>query len=204
VRARTPVKALSGGEKNRLLLAKIFLKPNNLLILDEPTNDLDVETLELLEELLADYQGTLLLVSHDRSFVDNTVTHTWFFDGNGNIEQFVGGFSDAARHKAQSEQANIVDQKVDKKVKVEKATPTVKTTKKLSYKMQLELDALPRELELLESRIEELQATINTPEFFTKDKADADTFLAELATIEEKLEVSFERWEHLEELQNGE
>ena len=102
-RARTPVKALSGGEKNRLLLAKIFLKPSNFLILDEPTNDLDVETLELLEELLANYQGTLLLVSHDRSFVDNTVTHTWFFDGNGNIQQFVGGYSDAVRHKAQSE-----------------------------------------------------------------------------------------------------
>ena len=204
VRARTPVKALSGGEKNRLLLAKIFLKPNNLLILDEPTNDLDVETLELLEELLADYQGTLLLVSHDRSFVDNTVTHTWFFDGNGNIEQFVGGFSDAARHKAQSEKANMVEVKVEKKVKVEKTVEKTKSTKKLSYKMQLELDALPRELESLENKVEELQATINTPEFFTKAKQDADKFLAELATTEEKLEVAFERWEHLEELQNGE
>ncbi|MEI6897178.1 MAG: ABC transporter ATP-binding protein [Psychromonas sp.] len=206
VRARTPVKALSGGEKNRLLLAKIFLKPNNLLILDEPTNDLDVETLELLEELLADYQGTLLLVSHDRSFVDNTVTHTWFFDGNGNIEQFVGGFSDAARHKAQSEQANAIDKKIDKTVKVEKilTKEKAKNTKKLSYKMQLELDALPKELEDLENRIEVLQTTINTPEFFTKDKADADKFLAELATIEDKFERSFERWEHLEELQNGE
>jgi len=203
VRARTPVKALSGGEKNRLLLAKIFLKPNNLLILDEPTNDLDVETLELLEELLAEYQGTLLLVSHDRSFVDNTVTHTWFFDGNGKIEQFVGGFSDAARHKAQSEQP-AVEKKAEKQVekKVAKAAP--KTTKKLSYKMQLELDALPRELETLENRVEELQEMINTPEFYTKDKKEADKFLAELATTEEKLEVAFERWEHLEELQNGE
>ncbi|PKG39983.1 ATP-binding cassette ATPase Uup [Psychromonas sp. Urea-02u-13] len=201
VRARTPVKALSGGEKNRLLLAKIFLKPNNLLILDEPTNDLDVETLELLEELLADYKGTLLLVSHDRSFVDNTVTHTWFFDGNGNIEQFVGGFSDAARHKAQSETPVIAEKPVVKNVaKAEKTKPA----KKLSYKMQLELDALPKELERLESKVEELQAMINTAEFFTKDKQDADKFLADLASTEEKLEVAFERWEHLEELQNGE
>jgi ATP-binding cassette subfamily F protein uup len=208
VRARTPVKALSGGEKNRLLLAKIFLKPNNLLILDEPTNDLDVETLELLEELLADYKGTLLLVSHDRSFVDNTVTHTWFFDGNGNIEQFVGGFTDAARHKEQSEKIGALDKDVKPKVKIEKTavkvTTKTKPTKKLSYKMQLELDALPRELENLEAKVEELQAMINTAEFFTKDKTDADKFLAELANTEEKLEVAFERWEHLEELQNGE
>lgn len=201
VRARTPVKALSGGEKNRLLLAKIFLKPNNLLILDEPTNDLDVETLELLEELLADYKGTLLLVSHDRSFVDNTVTHTWFFDGNGNIEQYVGGFSDAARHKAQSEKPVIAEKPVVKNVvKAEKTKPA----KKLSYKMQLELDALPKELERLESKVEALQAMINTAEFFTKDKKDADKFLADLASTEETLEVAFERWEHLEELQNGE
>ncbi|WP_022939759.1 ATP-binding cassette ATPase Uup [Psychromonas hadalis] len=201
VRARTPVKALSGGEKNRLLLAKIFLKPNNLLILDEPTNDLDVETLELLEELLANYKGTLLLVSHDRSFVDNTVTHTWFFDGNGNIEQFVGGFTDAARHKAQSE-APVAVEKKEKVVVKEKLTN--KATKKLSYKMQLELDALPRELEQLEEKVEALQLMINTPEFFTKDKKDADKFLAELAEKEQKLDTAFERWEHLEELQNGE
>ncbi|WP_257797907.1 ATP-binding cassette ATPase Uup [Psychromonas sp. CD1] len=136
-RARTPVKALSGGEKNRLLLAKIFLKPNNLLILDEPTNDLDVETLELLEELLANYHGTLLLVSHDRSFVDNTVTHTWFFDGNGHISQFVGGYQDALRHKLQSEEPI----KVEKTLKTVKAK-VLKTPKKISYKMQLSRDVI--------------------------------------------------------------
>lgn len=204
-RARTPVKALSGGEKNRLLLAKIFLKPSNLLILDEPTNDLDVETLELLEELLANYKGTLLLVSHDRSFVDNTVTNTWFFDGNGNVQQFVGGYSDAMRHKTQSEapaQPAVSDVKAQ--VKKEKAPVKAVAKKKLSYKLQLELDGLPRLLEELEEKVESFQVTINTPEFFTKDKTEADAFLAQLAQAEELLEKTFMRWEELEELQNGE
>ena len=204
-RARTPVKALSGGEKNRLLLAKIFLKPSNFLILDEPTNDLDVETLELLEELLANYQGTLLLVSHDRSFVDNTVTHTWFFDGNGNIQQFVGGYSDAIRHKAQSETpVQPVKETKPEPVKVEKATIKSAKKKKLSYKVQLELDGLPALVEQLEEKVAELQEAINTPEFFTKDKKEADQFLALLAETEEKLENAFSRWEELDELQNGE
>ena len=206
VRARTPVKALSGGEKNRLLLAKIFLKPNNLLILDEPTNDLDVETLELLEELLANYQGTLLLVSHDRSFVDNTVTNTWFFDGNGNVEQFVGGYSDAVRHKAQSEAARqpVPAEVAKAQVKKDKAPVKAAVQKKLSYKLQLELDGLPRVLEELEAKVAALQETINTPAFFSKDKKDADQFLAELASAEAQLDSAFMRWEALEELQNGE
>ncbi|MEG3753144.1 ATP-binding cassette ATPase Uup [Psychromonas arctica] len=204
-RARTPVKALSGGEKNRLLLAKIFLKPSNFLILDEPTNDLDVETLELLEELLANYQGTLLLVSHDRSFVDNTVTHTWFFDGNGNIQQFVGGYSDAVRHKAQSEAPEQTTKEAKPApAKVEKTAVKSPKKKKLSYKVQLELDGLPALVEQLEEKVEELQETINTPEFFTKDKKEADQFLALLAETEEKLENAFSRWEELDELQNGE
>lgn len=204
-RARTPVKALSGGEKNRLLLAKIFLKPSNLLILDEPTNDLDVETLELLEELLANYKGTLLLVSHDRSFVDNTVTNTWFFDGNGNVQQFVGGYSDAVRHKTQSEApAQPVVSDVKAQVKKEKAPVKAVAKKKLSYKLQLELDGLPRLLEEQEEKVESFQATINTPEFFTKDKTEADAFLTQLKRAEELLEKTFMRWEELEELQNGE
>jgi len=208
-RARTPVKALSGGEKNRLLLAKIFLKPSNFLILDEPTNDLDVETLELLEELLANYQGTLLLVSHDRSFVDNTVTHTWFFDGNGHIQQFVGGYNDAVRHKAQSEPTVTAVKKTKTastktEVNTEKEVIKPSKKKKLSYKLQLELDGLPLVLEQLEEKVSELQETINTPEFFTKDKKEADEFLTLLAETEEKLEVAFARWEELEELQNAE
>lgn len=116
-RARTPVKALSGGEKNRLLLARIFLKPNNLLILDEPTNDLDIETLELLEELLANYQGTLLLVSHDRQFVDNTVMTSWIFEGEGKIEEFVGGYHDAQQQRKQAIEAREVMEKSAPKAK---------------------------------------------------------------------------------------
>ncbi|MEF1220819.1 ATP-binding cassette domain-containing protein, partial [Photobacterium damselae] len=113
-RARTPVKALSGGEKNRLLLAKLFLKPNNLLVLDEPTNDLDIETLELLEEILANYQGTLLLVSHDRQFVDNTVTTSWIFEGNGVVNEYVGGYHDAQSQRENS-LANIAKKEAEER-----------------------------------------------------------------------------------------
>ena len=204
VRSRTPVKALSGGEKNRLLLAKIFLKPNNLLILDEPTNDLDVETLELLEELLANYKGTLLLVSHDRSFVDNTVTHTWFFDANAHIDQFVGGYTDAVRHKMQSEAAHQpVVSETKAPIKQDKVATKVAAKKKLSYKDQLELDGLPRELEELEAKIQTLQDTINTPAFFSKEKKQADAFLADLASTEEQLETAFMRWEELQDEENS-
>ncbi|EHU9474304.1 ABC transporter ATP-binding protein, partial [Vibrio vulnificus] len=134
-RARTPVKALSGGEKNRLLLARIFLKPNNLLILDEPTNDLDIETLELLEELLANYQGTLLLVSHDRQFVDNTVMTSWIFEGEGKIEEFVGGYHDAQQQRKQANEAREVMEKSAPKAKVVEETPKTAPAKNTSKKL---------------------------------------------------------------------
>ncbi|MCF7453669.1 ABC transporter ATP-binding protein [Vibrio sp. A1-1] len=204
-RARTPVKALSGGEKNRLLLARILLKPNNLLILDEPTNDLDIETLELLEEMLANYQGTLLLVSHDREFVDNTVTTSWIFEGNGVIEEFVGGYHDA---RQQREQVLAVRQAVEKPAKKEKVVEeTPKTTqpknnsKKLSYKLQRELEALPAKLEQLESDIEGLQEQVNDPEFFAKPVEQTQPVLEQLAALEQELEIAFERWEELEAMQ---
>ncbi|AWG83899.1 ABC transporter ATP-binding protein [Vibrio parahaemolyticus] len=204
-RARTPVKALSGGEKNRLLLARILLKPNNLLILDEPTNDLDIETLELLEEMLANYQGTLLLVSHDREFVDNTVTTSWIFEGDGVIEEFVGGYHDAKQQRDQALAVRFSTEKPAKKEKVVEETP--KTTqpknnsKKLSYKLQRELETLPAKLEQLESDIETLQEQVNDPEFFAKPVEQTQPVLEQLAALEQELEIAFERWEELEAMQ---
>ncbi|ELV8810782.1 ABC transporter ATP-binding protein [Vibrio vulnificus] len=204
-RARTPVKALSGGEKNRLLLARIFLKPNNLLILDEPTNDLDIETLELLEELLANYQGTLLLVSHDRQFVDNTVTTSWIFEGEGKIEEFVGGYHDAQQQRKQAIEAREVMEKSAPKAKVVEETPKTapakNTSKKLSYKLQRELEALPAKLEQLEADIETLQEQVNSAEFFAQPVETTQPVLEQLAALEQELEIAFERWEELEAMQ---
>ncbi|EJU9867236.1 ABC transporter ATP-binding protein [Vibrio vulnificus] len=204
-RARTPVKALSGGEKNRLLLARIFLKPNNLLILDEPTNDLDIETLELLEELLANYQGTLLLVSHDRQFVDNTVMTSWIFEGEGKIEEFVGGYHDAQQQRKQANEAREVMEKSAPKAKVVEETPKTapakNTSKKLSYKLQRELEALPAKLEQLEADIEALQEQVNSAEFFAQPVETTQPVLEQLAALEQELEIAFERWEELEAMQ---
>ncbi|MDF2152145.1 ABC transporter ATP-binding protein [Vibrio sp. CAU 1672] len=204
-RARTPVKALSGGEKNRLLLARILLKQNNLLILDEPTNDLDIETLELLEEMLANYQGTLLLVSHDREFVDNTVTTSWIFEGNGVIEEFVGGYHDAKQQREQAlatrkaaEKATVKHKPVEE---TPKTTPVKNNSKKLSYKLQRELEALPAKLEQLESDIEALQEQVNQPEFFTLPVDETQPVLEQLSALEQELEIAFERWEELEAMQ---
>ncbi|EGQ8087415.1 ABC transporter ATP-binding protein [Vibrio vulnificus] len=204
-RARTPVKALSGGEKNRLLLARIFLKPNNLLILDEPTNDLDIETLELLEELLANYQGTLLLVSHDRQFVDNTVMTSWIFEGEGKIEEFVGGYHDAQQQRKQAIEAREVMEKSAPKAKVVEETPKTapakNTSKKLSYKLQRELEALPAKLEQLEADIEALQEQVNSAEFFAQPVETTQPVLEQLTALEQELEIAFERWEELEAMQ---
>ncbi|UQV20304.1 ABC transporter ATP-binding protein [Vibrio sp. J383] len=203
-RARTPVKALSGGEKNRLLLARIFLKSNNLLILDEPTNDLDIETLELLEDLLANYEGTLLLVSHDRQFVDNTVMTSWIFEGNGVVEEFVGGYHDAQKQRAQALEYRQVEKpaKTEKVVEETPKTAAVKAKpKKLSYKLQRELEALPMRLEELETQIETLQEEVNDPSFFSKSVEQTQPVLDKLSAVEQELEVAFERWEELEALQ---
>ena len=207
-RARTPVKALSGGEKNRLLLARLFLKSNNLLILDEPTNDLDIETLELLEEILANYQGTLLLVSHDRQFVDNTVMSSWIFEGNGKIEEFVGGYHDAQEQRAQVLQSrglNVADDivKPTEKVteEVPKPQPVESKPKKLSYKLQRELESLPQLLEKLEAEVDELQEKVNQPDFFNQSSDDTQAVLNRLNATEQELETAFARWEELESMQ---
>ncbi|MFD1006792.1 ATP-binding cassette ATPase Uup [Oceanisphaera ostreae] len=204
-RARTPVKALSGGEKNRLLLARLFLKSSNLLVLDEPTNDLDVETLELLEELLADYKGTLLLVSHDRDFIDNTATHCWLFEGEGKVSEFVGGYQDMQHqlsYRAPAQKADLGNKAkgADKQptAKVEASSPAAKSTKKLPYKVQQELNGLPAKLEQLEQKIESLQKTVNAPEFFSKSEDKTQATLQQLADVEAEFETAFARWEELE------
>ncbi|MEX4603324.1 ABC transporter ATP-binding protein [Haemophilus influenzae] len=209
-RAMTPVKALSGGERNRLLLAKLLLKPNNLLILDEPTNDLDVETLELLEEILTDYQGTLLIVSHDRQFIDNTATECYLFEGEGRLNKYVGGFFDAKQQqanfwasKAAEEQAKA---KKTESLKEENAVKNDRTSKpksvKLSYKEQRELEQLPQLLEELETKITALQAEIADPAFFQQTHYITDAKLKALADTEAELETAFLRWEELEEKKN--
>lgn len=203
-RARTPVKALSGGEKNRLLLARIFLKANNLLVLDEPTNDLDIETLELLEDLLANYQGTLLLVSHDRQFVDNTVTTSWIFEGEGEIEEFVGGYHDAQQQREQTKKARAVEKPIKAEKQVEespKTAPVKSKPKKLSYKLQRELEVLPAKLEELEAEIESMQEQVNNPDFFSQPVEQTQPILDKLSAVEQELEVAFERWEELEAMQ---
>ncbi|PHM69119.1 ABC transporter ATP-binding protein [Xenorhabdus sp. KJ12.1] len=204
-RAMTPVRALSGGERNRLLLARLFLKPSNLLILDEPTNDLDVETLELLEELVDGYTGTVILVSHDRQFVDNSVAECWIFEGNGEINNYVGGYFDAQQ---QREQTVSLRQSYAKKEKPEnkpaKAKETIKrSNNKISYHLLRELEQLPSLLETLEQEIEQLQAKVSDPDFFNQSHEVTQNVLQDLANKEQSLEKAFDRWQELEMMKNG-
>ncbi|WP_029592419.1 ABC transporter ATP-binding protein [Franconibacter pulveris] len=203
-RAMTPVRALSGGERNRLLLARLFLKPSNLLILDEPTNDLDVETLELLEELIDSYQGTVLLVSHDRQFVDNTVTECWIFEGEGRIGQYVGGYHDARGQQAASAALREPTQKKTTPAPAAKPETVKRAANKLSYNLQRELEQLPERLEKLEAEMEALQAQVSDAAFFNQPHDVTQRVLEELAAAEKALEEAFERWEYLESLKNGE
>lgn len=232
-RAMTPVKALSGGERNRLLLAKLLLKPNNLLILDEPTNDLDVETLELLEEMLADYQGTLIIVSHDRQFIDNTATECYIFEGEGVVNKYIGGYHDAKQQqenyfaskapyrpsdtspRKQGEGSGALQKNVEKAPLVESENAPLRPADtssrkqgegkkvKLSYKEQRELEALPEKMEQLEAEIEALQAEVNSADFFAKEPSYTQAQLQKLADAEMALEQAFERWEELENIKNG-
>nr|WP_250885854.1 ABC transporter ATP-binding protein [Shewanella jiangmenensis] len=202
-RARTPVKALSGGEKNRLLLARLLLRPANLIILDEPTNDLDIETLELLESMLTDYDGTLLIVSHDRAFIDNTVTSSWWYAGNGRWAEYVGGYQDAVEQGARfySAAAEPEGQKsVQAQAPVVKQQADVKPAKKLTYKLQRELDTLPELMEQLEAEIEALQQEVNQPDFYAQAQDTVNARLKVLGEKEQQLEVYFERWEELESM----
>jgi len=183
-RARQPVKSLSGGERNRLLLAKLFTQPANLLVMDEPTNDLDVETLELLEELLMDYQGTLLLVSHDRAFLDNVVTSVIAFEGQGKVQCYVGGYSDWYQYQQENKTAPI--QNTTTKKTKNKQKPT-----KLNYQERLELESLPEKIQQLETDIELIQLKLADPKLY-------ETNINQFKKLEKTLEEAYERWDSLD------
>ena len=196
-RARAPITALSGGERNRLLLAKLFAKPSNLLIMDEPTNDLDVETLELLEDLLTDYAGTLLLVSHDRAFIDNVVTSTLVLEGEGRISEYVGGYGDWLRQRPtpRSKPAAAAAKSAAAAPAAESATPA---KRKLSYKDQRELEQLPARIEQLENTVAELGAAMNEAAFFQQAPTAIVAANQRLATVQAELEQAYARWSELE------
>ena len=189
-RCRQPVKALSGGERNRLLLAKLFTQPSNVLVLDEPTNDLDIDTLDLLEELLINYKGTLILVSHDRAFLNNVVTSTLVFEGDGIIKQYVGGYDDWLRQREVAQPTVATPVVASSKPK--------STSKKLSYKDQRELDQLPEHIEDLEVQVGEITELISQPDFYKSERAEIEKTEQQLADVQQQLNQSYQRWEELD------
>jgi ATP-binding cassette subfamily F protein uup len=203
-RARTPARVLSGGERNRLLLARLFTKPANVLVMDEPTNDLDIETLDLLEDLLVEYTGTLLLVSHDRDFLDNVVTSSMVFEGDGRIEEYVGGYSDWLKEK--EKQARSAEMKAAS-ASAQNARPATRDQaakpRKLTNKELKELEALPAEIERLEAEQAELAGKLSDASFYHKDRHAVGAAEARLAEIEREHARAFARWEELEALKNN-
>jgi len=197
-RARSPVKSLSGGERNRLLLARLFARPANVLVLDEPTNDLDIETLDLLEDLLAQYDGTVFLVSHDRAFLDNVVTQVIAAEGNGNWKEYAGGYEDWLRVRPVPEV--IKPTAVPKQVQTKKEEPKPQVAKpaKLSWKEQRELEALPDLIARLEAEQVTLQAKLNDPAIYRDAPQDALQFNTRLQALESEIDASMVRWELLE------
>ena len=194
-RSRSLAKYLSGGERSRLLLAKLFTKPSNLLVLDEPTNDLDVETLELLESLLVDYQGTVLLVSHDRAFLNDVVTSTLAIEADGRVRDYDGGYDDYLRQRT----AELPpDPKPSAATANLPSSPATDKRKKLSFKERCELESLPGHIEQLESEIRGLHESMVAPEFYKQDGAAIAQSKARLTALEQELAVAFERWEALE------
>ncbi|MFD1557998.1 ATP-binding cassette domain-containing protein [Paraburkholderia silviterrae] len=202
-RARSPVKSLSGGERNRLLLARLFARPANVLVLDEPTNDLDIPTLELLEELLTDYDGTVLLVSHDRAFLDNVVTSVIASEGEGRWREYVGGFTDWQTQSARAQE--LADARAPKEAAPAAAAPkesaagrNAQRTVKLSFKEQRELEELPKRIEALETEQKEIGAKIEDGSIFAKDAQEGTRLTERYAAIDEELLMALERWEELE------
>ncbi|MGZ5200086.1 MAG: ATP-binding cassette domain-containing protein [Telluria sp.] len=203
-RARSPVKSLSGGERNRLLLARLFAKPANCLVLDEPTNDLDIDTLELLEELLEDYSGTVFLVSHDRTFLDNVVTQVIVSEGQGTWREYVGGYSDWERVRNQAPAPAPAAKPVQKAGEPAPAQPAASKKAKLSYKEQRELEELPKLIAALEDEQSAITAQLNAPDFYKTNPADARRMTERFASIEEQLLETLERWEQIEARARGE
>ncbi len=211
-RVRTPVKALSGGECNRLLLAKLFSKPANILVMDEPTNDLDIETLELLEEVLANFTGTLLLVSHDRQFLDNVVTSTLIFEGNGKIQEYVGGYQDWLRTRAIPASGRVVPAKAGTQPSESERSSSdtgsrlssgrldpMPGQRKLTNKEQQELKSLPQKIEQLETELTALQQQISDPKFYQQPADVISKATARLKAIPQELEATYQRWQDLEQ-----
>ena len=197
-RAKCPINALSGGERARLILAKLFLNPGNLLIMDEPTNDLDVETLELLEEQLLNYGGTLILVSHDRTFLDNVVTSSLVLEGDGSVGVFPGGYEDWLRQRKVEEKAEQDKQKAEQKEQA-KAEPEKKKSNRLGYMEKRELAALPEKIEALEADLAALKAELDDPQLFATQPAVAVQKTQQMAELEQQLEQLVERWAELAE-----
>ena len=202
-RARAPITRLSGGERNRLLLAKLFAQPSNLLVMDEPTNDLDVETLELLEELLGDYTGTLLLVSHDRDFLDNVVTSTLVLEGEGRVGDYVGGYTDSLRQRPPPAQngmavASATAVPAAKPVAAAAVAEAAPARRKLSVKDARELEQLPAKIEQLERDVEGLTGAMNDPAFYTRSSAEVTAHTQQLARVQAELDAAYARWEELD------
>lgn len=195
-RARIPVNALSGGERNRLLLARLFSRPSNVLVMDEPTNDLDLETLELLEELLLDYQGTLLLVSHDRTFLNNVVTSIFVFEGEGKVSEYIGGYDDWQR-QSEGKKKDVTEKT---QAKTEPVRRQRERPRRLTFKEQRELEALPQGIEALEAEQRQLYQTMSDPLFFQKGRDEIANIRARASSLEHELAEAYYRWETLEKL----
>jgi ATP-binding cassette subfamily F protein uup len=203
-RARSPARSLSGGERNRLLLAKLFTKPSNVLVLDEPTNDLDTETLELLENLLVDYGGTVLLVSHDRAFLDNVTTSVLAFEGDGVFREYDGGYDDWRRAAERAAKAGSDAERAEEsKRPAEKPRPRSDKSRKLSYKEERELESLPQRIEQLEAEQAALHEAMLDPDFFRQGGAEIAAVTARLEAIAAELHTAYERWESLEALREA-
>ena len=198
-RCRTPVGVLSGGEKNRLMLARLFTKPANVLVLDEPTNDLDAETLELLEELIFEYQGTLLLVSHDRAFLNNVVTSTIVFEDKGQVVEYAGGYDDWLSQRPPGA-AEPLPQKNSRKNPRPK--PNIRPARKLGYMQQREMQDLPHKIETLESEQKDLVSILSDPLFYQKGKDEIAKVKKDLDRVEHEIDTAYGRWEELEEIKS--